>query len=886
MSKKISFQPNISENGLVGVGKIFKTQIMRRIKTTLLLLVLLVGLIPAISTAQCIASFSMSVSGSTVTFTNNSSNYNSIGWTYGDSTSSNTFAQTHSHTYASSGTYLICLTVSDTSNSCVNTYCDTISVTVSSGGGGCGADFGYSTSGLTASFIDSSYASFGYSTFWTFGDGNTSSGYFPSHTYSSSGTYTVCLIITDTVNNCTDSICKSVTVSGSSGSTCNANFSYTTTGTAASFTNTSSNNVYNTWYFGDGSSSQATNPSHTYSSSGTYTVCLIIQDSLQTCVDSICKSVTVSTPSSCQAAFMYSISGSTVYFYDSSSTGGSSGINYSWSFGDNNGSSQKNPVHTYSNSGTYTVCLTIWDSLGLCSDTVCNTIQISAPSPCQASFTHTTSGLSASFFNSSTGTTPGTSYFWDFGNGKYAYNANPSHGYLVAGSYVVCLTITDSLNNCFSTYCDTVTVSGGGSGNCKASFTYQGSSLMYFFTNTSNPNNGAITWIWDMGDGTTLWNKNPVHTYQNPGTYVVCLTMYDSTNNCNNSFCDTLVVTSTSRCNASFNIVPDSLNPNNLTFVNTSSPQFGLTYQWIFSDGTVYGSRHVNRTFNTPGTYTVCLYITDSINQCQDSTCQTFTVTAPVTCDAKFTKSISGKTVNFMNQSVPNSFSVSYSWNFGDGSAGSSAKNPNHTYGSYGTYQVCLTIVDSLTNCWDTYCDTITLTAPAACVADFYVSDSNGIFIFSNLSTPANQLNYYLWSFGDGNTSNQAHPVHQYNAPGTYNVCLYVEDTLTGCSDSTCKTVTVAALNTDEVTLSASSVNVYPNPFDNQINISWSQSIDQVSIRLYDLTGKAMLLETALPAEKGLTHTLDLSSYSLSSGVYYLEIAAGQNKTTYPVYKR
>ncbi|UTW60904.1 PKD domain-containing protein [bacterium SCSIO 12741] len=938
---------------------------MRRIKTTLLLLVLLGGLIPVISNAQCLASFSTSVSGSTVTITNSSSSYNSLTWSYGDNTYGYSYANTHTKTYNTAGTYLICLTVSDSSQSCTHTYCDTV-VIAGTPGGGCTADFSSSTSGLTAYFIDSSYATFGYSLYWDFGDGNTSTAYYPNHTYSSAGNYMVCLTVVDTVNNCSDSICKSVTVAGSSGSNCSANFSYSASGTTATFSNSSSNNVYNTWYFGDGSSSMATNPTYTYSSAGTYTVCLIIQDSLQNCTDSICKSVTVTSSSTgCSANFNYTNNNGTVTFTNTSNNN----ISNTWTFGDGSNSSLVNPVHTYTTNGNYLACLTIVDSSQNCFDSICKVITITGAAPCAASFTHTTtgltvvtsntsaggstfgttyswnmgngvtmngyntaysypqagtyvvcltmtdtssncfstfcdtvtvggttpcqasfnyniSGLSASFFNSSTGTTPGTSYFWNFGDGNYAYSANPSHGYAVSGSYVVCLTITDSLNNCSSTRCDTISVQGGGSGNCKASFTYSGSSLLYFFTNTSTPNNGAITWIWDMGDGTTLWNKNPQHHYQNPGTYVVCLTMYDSLNNCNNSFCDTLVVTSTNPCQASFNIIPDSLNPNNLSFVNTSTPQFGVTYQWVFSDGTVYGTRHVNRTFTTPGTYTVCLHIQDSLNQCSDSTCQTFTISAPVTCDAKFTPVPNGKNVIFMNQSIPNSGSVTYSWNFGDGTPGSSVKNPTHNYANYGTYVVCLTIVDSLTNCWDTHCDTLVLSAPVACAADFNIIDSNGTFVFINTSTSAQPLTYTYWTFGDGNHAYTYDAAHTYAAPGTYTVCLYVEDSTRSCMDSVCKSVTVNSLSAQNVNLEASSVSVYPNPFDNQINISWSQDIDQVSIRLYDLTGKAMLLETSLSAERGLTHTLDLTSQSLSSGVYYLEISTGQNKATYPIYKR
>jgi len=95
---------------------------------------------------------------------------------------------------------------------------------VAAGGGGGGsnaaptANFTYTTSGLTASFTDTSSDSDGsiVSRSWNFGDGSTSSSANPSHTYASAGTYTVTLTVTDD-DSATNTKTQSVTVSSGGG---------------------------------------------------------------------------------------------------------------------------------------------------------------------------------------------------------------------------------------------------------------------------------------------------------------------------------------------------------------------------------------------------------------------------------------------------------------------------------------------------------------------------------------------------------------------------------------------------------------------------------------------------------------------------------------------
>lgn len=153
---------------------------------------------------------------------------------------------------------------------------------------------------LTVEFINNSYGGQGNLTYaWDFGDGNSSSSVAPTHTYGSEGTYTVSLTITDE-NNDTATSSKDVTVSGTPANLPAADFSFTVNNLQVSFSNNTTGgegSLSYSWDFGDGQSSTASSPSHTYSSAGTYTVELTVTDS-QNNSDTISKSVTVTAPPS------------------------------------------------------------------------------------------------------------------------------------------------------------------------------------------------------------------------------------------------------------------------------------------------------------------------------------------------------------------------------------------------------------------------------------------------------------------------------------------------------------------------------------------------------------------------------------------------------------
>jgi PKD repeat protein len=180
--------------------------------------------------------------------------------------------------------------------------CDLSHPIVAGSGGTPTANFSYAATGMTVNFTDTSTDSGGAITSyaWTFGDGGTSTAASPSHTYAAAGTYSVTETVTDSASGKTSAKTVSVTVSPSGGTPV-ANFTFTTSGLTANFTDTSTDTGgsigTHSWNFGDGSTSTATSPSHTYAASGTYSVSETVTDSVSGTSNTKTASVTVSTSS-------------------------------------------------------------------------------------------------------------------------------------------------------------------------------------------------------------------------------------------------------------------------------------------------------------------------------------------------------------------------------------------------------------------------------------------------------------------------------------------------------------------------------------------------------------------------------------------------------------
>ena len=405
-----------------------------------------------------------------------------------------------------------------------------------------------------------------------------------------------------------------------------------------------------------------------------------------------------------------------------------------------------------------------------------------ANAQCTASFTaQSNSNGTVSFTNTSVANSPYTVYSWSFGDGTSSYLTNPTHQYTINGWVGVCLTAYDSLSNCQTSFCDSVFVSGASGATCNVSIGAQsnGGSSMYFYP--SQPTSNITSYNWWFGDGGTSTLSNPTHTYANAGTYTVSLVAVFA-NGCVDTVYTTVTIPNTPTCNAQFAYTYGS--GGLVYFVNQSTPVGNsstpwISYYWSYGDGSSYWGGNNSHTYTSNGTYQACVWVIDSSTGCSDSYCLNITVNNATgsSCNAQYSvSSNSNGSVAFANSSTPSSgANVCFYWSFGDNTytvTYGATPTMSHVYNNSGAYNVCLTVIDSLSGCSNQYCSSVQVQVPVACNASFAAYDSSGYFyFFPNTAPPAT----YFWNFGDNTTSTSSMPIHQYNAYGTYYVCLTVQ---------------------------------------------------------------------------------------------------------------
>ena len=260
---------------------------------------------------------------------------------------------------------------------------------------------------------------------------------------------------------------------------------------------------------------------------------------------------------------------------------------WSWTFGDTTSSTVRNPSHTYTGVGSYTVALTATNAGGNNTLTKTNYISATAPAPV-ANFSGTpTCGaapLAVTFTDSSTNSP--TAWSWTFGDGGTSTAQNPSHSYTSAGSFTVALTATNAYGNNTLTKSNYITAAVTPVANFSGTPTTGNTPLAVSFTDSST--NAPTSWSWTFGDGGSSTLQNPFHIYTSAGAYTVALTATNSAG-------------SSSPCSKSSYISITA----GLVFYPTSSVSQGTLASG--SDSNLTAADGVYETYNSSATYSLCV---------------------------------------------------------------------------------------------------------------------------------------------------------------------------------------------------------------------------------------------------------------------------------------
>lgn len=539
------------------------------------------------------------------------------------------------------------------------------------------------------------------------------------------------------------------------------------------------NNIYNAeWDFGDGTPHAIViNPIHSYLRAGNFTITLYAE-TIDRCVDTIKIPVTVisNPPLSFNVAPDSTCTGNNVSFTFPS--GHVPANNYLWNFG--LGTAQSNTPDNQQFSFPQPILADTFYYVTLRADYYCgpsfftDTVKVKA-SP-KADFGVQNIGCSPFIpilANTSFGSP--TSYLWNFGNGQFSALENPIPPSFINKTrrdsiFTIKLKVTNSCGS--DSIRKNITVKGN---DVKAKYftnINQGCEpLKVDFYNISTPGTAII---WDFGDGTSAYADEVSHEYDTAGVFKASILAIGACGR--DSFSTTINVFGKPKPN--FNVLTPCVN-STAQFINTTTN--GNSYVWYFGDsiGSISTNPNPKHIYKNTGVYNVKLVVANS-RPCVDSIEKQIIVTEKPTAQFNVAnpKVCQQEPSVFLNNSVNAS---SYLWYLGNGNF-STLGGLSYVYPNPGIYNVTLTAING--DCRDS----ITKVAAveiypkpiAAFLYDFSGDGFNAPIIFTN-STAYGQD--YTWSFGDGDTSTEKDPTHQYNGEGPYRVTLFTVSNH-GCKDT------------------------------------------------------------------------------------------------------
>ncbi len=713
-------------------------------------------------------------------------------WDFGDGTTS-VDSMPPVHTYNHEGFYDVCLALFYPGMNCSDMICKKIKV----GDLGCEAAFEYSLNNAQNKIFMEDHSSFASEWRWDFDDGSYSYKQNPEHTYTEPGIYEICLTVRNGAG-CVSNNCEVVQVGYMDSTQLISDFTYSmdpdTTTKVYFYENITGVVTGGHWDFGDGTTANTPNPVHTYAKEGVYEVCAVAHNEYLGKTSEKCKEIVLGQ-TACKADFIYHVDSATnqVSFHDKSSGAVSA---WYWDFDDGNWCDTGNALNTYTEAGTYTVCLYTYDSLADCASEKCKNIIISSMEEKGlvadfSYFSQQDSGI-VDFTDQSKGNP--TSWYWTFGDGTIAESQSPRHAYSSEGLYDVCLNVFDNTTGNRSKKCKEI-IFGTSACNIQADFSY--------FINNANKTikmqdysaGNVNSWFWNFGDGYTSSMQNPQHSYDSAGYYLISLSVKDSSSGCLDYYADFIQV-GEGNCKADFDYTVNTATKN-VKFIDKSKGHVSNRF-WLFGDGNyrIANTDSVNHMYPRKGMYDVKLTVTDVL--CMDVDEQQVQL-GEVLCNADFEVYVDQSTnTAYLTNKVLGTHSNLY-WVFGDGTV-STELNPVHRFKQPGYYKISLNTFNKANGCMD-YHEKYVLVNETGndCEADFiYVVDdaANKTVRFKNKSLPLSGMTYD-WNFGDGSHSSVKDPIHTYATGGYYNVCLRAIRS-NGIENITCKYVKVEPGTSDD----------------------------------------------------------------------------------------
>ncbi len=450
------------------------------------------------------------------------------------------------------------------------------------------------------------------------------------------------------------------------------------------------------------------------------------------------------------------------------------------------------------------------------------------------------------------------SYLWDFGDGQNSTDASTTHSYSESGNFVVTLIASNSCGS--DTTMQALEIQSFPIANFGAAPTEGCAPLSVIFSNLS-ANANSYAWILPGASPSFSISASPSVIYNTPGIYDVTLVASNASGFDTLYLKDFIVVQG--KPTAAFETSAAGLN---VRFLNNSTPN--ASYSWDFGDNTTSSDVAPNHDYALPGIYTVSLTVS---NACGSETIsKTITVGAAPT--ALFTANTRNGCAPFLVTFTNASTGVydSLLWAFPGGNPSSSAQSSQAVlYSTPGQYDVKLHISGVLGSSTIEEANYINVLAPPT-AAFTYEIDGNRVQFFSN----ATGVTSIIWNFGDGASSMDANPVHEYASSGVYTVTLNASNAY--CGRAVSQTLSIGTSAVED--LQKASILVYPNPVQEVLFVETKNATRPMRCRFLNSSGQ-LLLETEFTQEV----SFDLTMFA--SGLYFLQLQEAQQNWVVKIVK-
>ena len=452
-----------------------------------------------------------------------------------------------------------------------------------------------------------------------------------------------------------------------------------------------------------------------------------------------------------------------------------------YDFGDGNGSSEANPIYTFETAGIFTV---VQYAANCGSDTDTIVIEV-LPAP-EVSFTHepyVCEGQSINFINTSVDITGG---FWDFGDGLTDTLTSPSHIFSTAGIFEVTYTGYSALNACPASFTSMVEVLGNPVVGFTPSSTDGCVPLTIDFTNTSI---STTYYEWEFDFGNSSNDENPTHTFKTPGTYAVSLIGTDLFG----CFTDTTIVNIIVYDNPISDFETDAetyCSGVDSVFVENLSSTDAIQYLWDFENGQTYEAFEPAVLLQDTGQHIISLTVENAFG-CQHTFEKPITVlgTPQALISNPLDDFVGCESLEITFTNVSN-FANQYKWNFGDGNT-STDELPSHIFQNAGIYPLQLIAINTNGCPNDTLAFDVQVNPKPKSSFTINTDVICGLpdSLMTTFTGSSDALDFD-WNFGDGTFSDETNPNHEYIVEGDFNVSLIVAN-IHGCLDTATQLVSV-----------------------------------------------------------------------------------------------